>query len=56
MSDEELREMIRAILGEADYDLAKHFDPETSEDIEEAEITMKRMVKIARKAGVKAKP
>lgn len=49
MSDEKLRDMILAILGEADYDLAKHFDPETSEDIEDAEITMKRLIKIARK-------
>jgi hypothetical protein len=42
-----LRAMILDILGEADYDLAKSFDPELSEDFESSERTMGRMVDIA---------
>lgn len=42
-----LRAMILDILGEADYDLAKSFDPELSEDFESSERTMKRMVDTA---------
>lgn len=42
-----LRAMILDILGEADYDLAKSFDPELSEDFENSERTMGRMVDIA---------
>jgi len=40
-----LREIVMAVLGEADYDLAKGFDPELSEDLEESERTMRKMIK-----------
>lgn len=50
MTDAQLRAMILALLGEADYDLAKHFDPELSEDPDAAEEQMQRMIDIARRA------
>lgn len=47
-SDEQLRKMIMALIGEVDYDQDKYFDPETSEDPEEAEAQMKRLVELER--------
>lgn len=49
MTDKQIRKMILAILNEADYDLAKSFDPNLSEDPESSEATMRAMVKIAAK-------
>ena len=46
MTNQEARDLILMILGEADYDLVKSFDPELSEDPEEAEHTMRRLIDI----------
>lgn len=48
-TDKQLRALILDIIGEADYDLAKSFDPDLSEDPEETEHTMQAMIGIARK-------
>lgn len=48
MNDEEIREMIVGILEVADYDLSKFFDPEISEDPEEAGILMNELIEIAK--------
>lgn len=46
--DEQIRAMLLAVIGEADYDLAKSFDPDLSEDPEHSERTMVAMVRIVR--------
>ena len=38
-----------AILTEADYDLAKSYDPKLSEDPEHSEASMDRLIAIARR-------
>lgn len=56
MNDKQIRAMILDIIGEADYDLAKSFDPKLSEDPAETNRTMKRMVEIARTHMEKVQP
>lgn len=46
--EKQIRAMLLAVIGEADYDLAKSFDPELSEDPEHSERTMAAMVRIVR--------
>ncbi len=55
MSNEKLRAMVRAIVEQADYDLAKSLDPETAEDPGFAEELMASLVNVARE-HVEAKP
>ena len=54
MTDKEARALVLALLGEADYDLAKSFDPKLSEDPEESERGMARMVKLVQRHVTKA--
>jgi len=45
----DIRKMVMAILTEADYDLAKSYDPKLSEDPEHSEASMDRLIAIARR-------
>lgn len=49
LNKKQVRAMIIDILKEADYDLAKSFDPELSEDPKESARTMRRMIQVAAK-------
>lgn len=49
MTDKQIEALVRDIVGEADYDLAKQLDPKTAEEPHEAKPFMARMVAIARK-------
>lgn len=44
MTRDEIKDLIMAILGQADYDLMKAFDPETAEEPEYAESEMERLI------------
>lgn len=44
MTRDEIKELIMVILGQADYDLMKAFDPETAEEPEYAESEMERLI------------
>lgn len=48
MTRRQVREMVLAIIGAADYDVVKSFDPELSEDPEYAEERLEKIVDIAR--------
>jgi len=43
---EDIKEIIMAVLNEADYDLAKNYDPEVAEEPENCEEDMNRLVQI----------
>lgn len=55
MNKQQIREMIMDILGQADYDLAKSYDPETAEEPEYAEKKMQKLVCLAEKHFKNAK-
>ena len=44
MTRKEIKELIMAILGQADYDLMKAFDPKTAEEPAYARSEMERMI------------
>jgi len=44
MTRDEIKDMIMVILGQADYDLMKAYDPETAEEPEYAEGQMERLI------------
>lgn len=46
MNEKEIKQMILALLTEADEDLAKFYVEETSEDWEEAELKMDNLISI----------
>lgn len=46
MNNDAARELIKAIVGEIDYDIAKDLDPETAEEPEEAVKLMNRLIAI----------
>lgn len=49
MTRNKIKEMIMALLGQADYDVAKSFDPETAEESERCEEEMEKLINIAEK-------
>lgn len=49
MTDQKIREMLLAVIAQVDYDQLKYFVPETSENREDAEEEMRRLIKIVRK-------
>jgi len=44
MTRNEIKDLIMVILGQADYDLMKAYDPETAEEPEYAESEMERLI------------
>jgi hypothetical protein len=44
MTRDEIKDLIMVILGQADYDLMKAYDPETAEEPEYAESEMERLI------------
>lgn len=56
MTDAQARKLILEIVGEVDYDHAKYFDLEISEDPEDAEHTMERLIKIVHRHMTHAAP
>lgn len=44
MTRDEIKELIMVILGQADYDLMKAYDPETAEEPEYAESEMEKLI------------
>lgn len=44
MTRNEIKNLIMVILGQADYDLMKAYDPETAEEPEYAESEMERLI------------
>jgi len=49
MTKQQIKEMIMDILGTADYDLAKSYDPETAEEHEYAEENMQKLITLTEK-------
>lgn len=49
MTNEQIEKMLLQVINELDYDLYKFFDPELSEDPEESEELMERLVEIVKK-------
>jgi len=54
MTRDQIKDMIMAILGQADYDLMKSYDPETAEEPEYAESEMEHLIDLAEKHVKKA--
>ena len=53
---EAIQELVMHVIGMADYDIAKHFDPETSEDPRRAKAEMRQLVaSVAKRFDVKRK-
>lgn len=48
LTDEQIRSMLKDVIGEVDYDIAKSYNPRLSEDPESAELSMRRLVQIVR--------
>ena len=44
MTRNEIKDLIMVILGQADYDLMKAYDPETAEEPDYAESEMERLI------------
>lgn len=44
MTRDEIKDLIMVILGQADYDLMKAYDPETAEEPDYAESEMERLI------------
>jgi len=49
MNRNKIKQMIMDILGQADYDLMKSYDPETAEEPESAEENMEKLINIVEK-------
>ena len=64
MTRKEIKDLIMVILGQADYDLMKSYDPETAEEPEYAESEMEKLIdtvvdhlkKLEEKKAKKKKP
>lgn len=58
MDRDQIKELVLAIIGKIDYDLAKGFDPETAEEPEYAEEELERLItftdKLLKKLNKKA--
>ncbi len=48
MTDDKIREVILKVIRNVDYDIYKHYLPECSEEPEEAEEDMQRMIGMVR--------